>query len=63
VALGIAEAELVADPSHHAWRARVPLPAVGGRVAAGAERRAVAAWVTRPGEFTVLQAAGGWLPL
>jgi hypothetical protein len=63
VALGVVESALVAEPSGRSWRAQVRRPALGERVAAGAERMAITAWVTRPGEFAVLQAAGGWIRL
>jgi hypothetical protein len=63
VALGVVDSALVAEPSGRSWRAQVRRPAVGERVAAGAERMAITAWVTRPGEFAALQAAGGWIQL
>ncbi len=61
VALGIADAALRAGPSGLSYRAQVRRPSVGERVVAGSARMAIAAWVTRPGDFGVVQAAGGWL--
>jgi hypothetical protein len=61
VALGLADAPLVADPSGQSYLAQVRQPVAGARASAGTVRLALAAWVTRPGEFAVIQAAGGWL--
>jgi hypothetical protein len=51
----------VADPSGQSYLAQVRQPVAGARASAGTVRLALAAWVTRPGEFAVIQAAGGWL--
>lgn len=42
------------------WRGRLDQALAGHDATAG--RHAIALWVTRPGAFTPLQAAGGWLP-
>lgn len=56
VALALADAPL--HPAAQGLTAELPLPAP---TAAGAERRAVAAWVTRSGRLEPIQATGGWL--
>jgi len=59
VVLGIAESAFSTDPGHSTQQASFSLPAP---VAGGAVRRALAAWVTRPGGLAPIQATGGWLP-
>ena len=56
VALALADAPMRAEGGGAS--AELPLPAPA---AAGAQRRAVAAWVTRPGRLEPVQATGGWL--
>jgi hypothetical protein len=58
VVLGLAEKDLSAGQG----------PAVGASLSVpdpsvpGSRRRALAAWVTRPGDLVPVQATGGWLP-
>jgi len=58
VVLGTADKALSKDAGSPTERAAVALP---HPIAAGATRRALAAWVTRRGELAPLQATGGWL--
>lgn len=44
----------------HSASANLALPTADGN---GAVRRALAVWVTRPGELAPVQATGGWLPV
>lgn len=57
VALGLADQDLVSAGAGPQG-AEFPLPA---RSVADAPRLAIAAWVTRRGELTPIQATGGWL--
>ncbi len=59
VVLGLADQVLSRVPGDSVERAEVALP---HPIAAGATRRALAAWVTLRGELTPIQATGGWLP-
>jgi hypothetical protein len=57
VVLGLSETELVAGGQGLEGRLGLPAASVPD-----SKRRAVAAWVTRGGDLTPLQATGGWLP-
>jgi hypothetical protein len=59
VVLGLVEAELSPAAPGAALGASVALPEPS---VPDSRRRALAAWVTRPGELEPLQATGGWLP-
>jgi len=59
VVLGMADQPLSRGPGDTSEHAEVALP---HPIAAGASRRAFAAWVTLRGELTPIQATGGWLP-
>jgi hypothetical protein len=56
VALALADAALRPEGGAETAEVAVPAPA-----APGAERRALAAWVTRRGRLEPIQATGGWL--
>jgi hypothetical protein len=57
VVLGLSEADLVAGSLRLEGHLELPSASVPD-----VKRRALAAWVTREGDVTPLQATGGWLP-
>jgi hypothetical protein len=59
VVLGLSDRELTSPQGSSPLMAHLNLPETG---VTGAKRRAVAAWVTRSGDLTPVQATGGWLP-
>jgi len=59
VVIGLADADLSSGAPGSPLRASVALPTP---IVPNAKRRALAAWVTRRGAISPIQATGGWLP-